>query len=178
MRLKDRIDYAKYIQSIDPAASSLLEVLLFYPVISAISSHRKAHRLYNKGYKTLARWISHRSRKKTGIEIHPGAKIGQYLFIDHGMGVVIGETAKIGDYVTIYHGATLGGTGQQKNCVRHPQVGNDVLIGAGAILLGPIHVGNGAKIGAGAVVLEDVKDYSTVVGSPALRTIRQKIKNK
>lgn len=176
MRLKDRIDYAKYIQTIDPAANSLIEVLLFYPVISAMSSHRKAHYLYQKGYKTLARWFSHRSRRKTGIEIHPGAKIGQYLFIDHGMGVVIGETASIGDYVTIYHGATLGGTGKEKGQVRHPQVGNNVLIGAGAILLGPISVGDGAKIGAGAIVLDNVKEYSTVVGSPALRTIRKKIK--
>lgn len=150
----------------DPVRPSRIEVLLCYPGIWAVINHRIAHFLYNKGHKLLARIISQVSRFLTGIEIHPGAKIGKGLFIDHGMGVVIGETAEVGDYVTIFHGTTLGGTGKDRG-KRHPTVGNNVLIGAGAKLLGPINVGDNAKIGAGAVVLRDIPHGATAVGVPA-----------
>jgi serine O-acetyltransferase len=150
----------------DPAAKSKLEVLLLYPSIQAIIFHRIAHMLYNHKMYFLARLISQFSRFITGIEIHPGAKIGKGLFIDHGMGVVIGETSEIGDNVTLYHGVTLGGTGKEKG-KRHPTIGNNVIIGAGAKVLGPISIGNGAKVGAGAVVLLDVPANSTAVGIPA-----------
>ncbi|MFL0268486.1 serine O-acetyltransferase EpsC [Candidatus Clostridium radicumherbarum] len=150
----------------DPAAKGKLEVLLLYPSMQAIIFHRIAHKLYNKKRYFLARFISQLSRFITGIEIHPGAKIGKGLFIDHGMGVVIGETSEIGDNVTLYHGVTLGGTGKEKG-KRHPTVGNNVIIGAGAKILGPIYIGNNVKIGASAVVLKDVPANSTAVGVPA-----------
>jgi serine O-acetyltransferase len=150
----------------DPAAKSVLEVFLLYPSIHALAMHRIAHSLYKRKIFLLARMISQFSRLVTGIEIHPGAKIGKGLFIDHGMGVVIGETSEIGDNVTIYHGVTLGGTGKDKG-KRHPTVGNNVVIGAGAKVLGPIYVGDNAKIGANAVVLKDVPYNSTAVGIPA-----------
>lgn len=137
-----------------------------YPMVDALLSHERAHRLYKKGYVTLARWVSHRNRRKTGIEIHPGATIGERLFIDHGMGIVIGETAEIGDDVTIYHGVTLGGRGNSKT-KRHPTVGDGVLLGAGSIILGPIAIGDYAKVGAGAIVLDPVDSGATVVGVPA-----------
>jgi serine O-acetyltransferase len=154
------------IMKIDPAAKSKLEVLLLYPSMQAIIFHRIAHNLYNRKRYFIARFISQFSRFVTGIEIHPGAKIGKGLFIDHGMGVVIGETSEIGDNVTLYHGVTLGGTGKE-NGKRHPTVGNNVIIGAGAKVLGPIYVGNNAKIGASAVVLKDVPANATAVGVPA-----------
>ena len=150
----------------DPAARSRIEVLLCYPGVHAMLFHRVAHWLWKRGFKLLARFISATSRFLTGIEIHPGATIGARFFIDHGMGVVIGETAKIGDDVTMYHGVTLGGTSLQAG-IRHPQVGNNVIIGAGAQLLGPIAVGDGARIGSNAVVVKDVEAGATMVGIPA-----------
>ena len=155
----------------DPAAKSRWEVLLCYPSVRAMAYHRLAHRLYQRGHVTLARWISQRSRHKTGIEIHPGATIGKGLFIDHGDGVVIGETTIIGDNVTLYQGVTLGGTGKDVG-KRHPTIGNNVLIGAGAKVLGPFTVGAGSKIGASAVVLKEVPENCTVVGNPG-RIVRR-----
>jgi serine O-acetyltransferase len=150
----------------DPVRPSRFEVLLCYPGIHALINHRIAHGLYKRGHRITARVISQISRFFTGIEIHPGAKIGRGLFIDHGMGVVIGETAEIGDNVTMFHGATLGGTGKDAG-KRHPTVGSNVIIGAGAKILGPVVVGDNAKIGAGAVVLKNVPEGSTAVGIPA-----------
>lgn len=156
----------------DPAARSTLEVKLCYPGLSALKAHRIANTLYKKGYIVLARWLSQRSRHKTGIEIHPGAEIGRRVFIDHGDGVVIGETTLIGDDVTIYQGVTLGGTGKDVG-KRHPTIGNGVTIGAGAKVLGPILVGDHSKIGAGAIVLKEVPPNCTVVGNPG-RIVRKK----
>lgn len=153
------------VMSRDPAAKSRFEVLLCYPSVRAMAYHRLAHRLYQRGHTTIARWISQRSRHKTGIEIHPGAQIGKGLFIDHGNGVVIGETTIIGDNVTIYQGVTLGGTGKDVG-KRHPTIGSNVVIGAGAKVLGPFTVGCGSKIGASAVVLKAVPPNCTVVGNP------------
>ena len=167
MFFKMIIEEARNILRKDPAAKNLLEVLLCYPGLKAIIYHRISHKLYKKKKYTLARIISQRARGITGIEIHPGAKIGKNLFIDHGMGIVIGETAEIGDNVTLYHGVTLGGIGGEPNKKRHPTVEDDVMIGAGAKVLGPITIGKGAKIGANAVVLDDVPPYTTVVGIPA-----------
>jgi len=150
----------------DPAAKSVWEVLFLYPSMQAIISFRLAHKLYNKKLYFIARVVSQFARFLTGIEIHPGARIGKGLFIDHGMGVVIGETAQVGDNVTIYHGVTLGGTGKEKG-KRHPTVGDNVVIGAGAKILGPVYIGTGAKVGANAVVLKDVPCNSTAVGIPA-----------
>ena len=155
----------------DPAAKSWIEVLLLYPTIHSLIAYRIAHRLYALKLYFLARLISQVSRFFTGIEIHPGAKIGKGLFIDHGMGVVIGETAEVGDNVVIYHGVTLGGTGKDKG-KRHPTVGNNVIIGTGAKVLGPINIGDGAKIGANSVVLNDVPTEATAVGIPAENKIK------
>ncbi|MCD6539356.1 MAG: serine O-acetyltransferase [Candidatus Omnitrophica bacterium] len=149
----------------DPAARTTGEVILCYPGLQAIWMHRVSHWFWRRGFKTFARFLSHISRFLTGIEIHPAAKIGRRFFIDHGAGVVIGETTEIGDDVLIYQGVVLGGTSQEKT-KRHPTIGNRVVIGAGAILLGPIKVGDGAKIGAGSVVIKDVPPNSTVVGVP------------
>jgi len=150
----------------DPAARSTLEVLLLYPGIRATQSHKKANYFYRHNMKFLARWISQRSRRKTGIEIHPGATIGKRLVIDHGMGIVIGETAEVGDDVLIYQGATLGGTGKDTG-KRHPTIGNNVLIGSGAKILGPFRVGDNCRIAANAVVLKEVPPNCTAVGVPA-----------
>ena len=150
----------------DPAARSKLEVFLFYPGVHALLWHRLAHRLYLRRHFFLARWISQRVRKKTGIEIHPGATIGRRLVIDHGMGIVIGETAEIGDDCLLYQGVTLGGTGKDQG-KRHPTLGNNVMVGSGARVLGPFKVGNNARIAAGAVVLSEVPPGSTAVGVPA-----------
>ena len=150
----------------DPAARSRLEVFFLYSGFKAVRSYRRAHRLLEKGHPFLARWISQRARHKTGIEIHPGAKIGKGLFIDHGMGVVIGETTEIGDNCTLYQDVTLGGTGKDKG-KRHPTLGNNVLVGAGAKVLGPMKIGDNARIAAGAVVLEEVPANATAVGVPA-----------
>lgn len=157
----------------DPAARSALEVFLLYPSIHALMNHRIAHKLYKRKHFFLARLFSQVSRFFTGIEIHPGATIGKGLFIDHGMGVVIGETAEIGDNVLIYHGVTLGGTGKDTG-KRHPTVGNNVVIGCGAKVLGPILIGNNVKIGANSVVLRDVPDESTTVGIPAVNKIKER----
>ena len=151
----------------DPAARTKLEVLLLYQSIHVLIFYRIAHGLYKIKLFFLARLISQLGRFFTGIEIHPGAKIGKGLFIDHGMGVVIGETAEIGDNVTIYHGVTLGGTGKDKG-KRHPTIGHKVIIGCGAKILGPISIGNGAKIGANSVVLKNVPKGKTAVGIPAV----------
>ena len=156
----------------DPAAKSRLEVLLCYPGLKAIRAHRRAHRHYLKGHMLMARLISQHARSRTGIEIHPGATIGEGLFIDHGDGVVIGETSVIGDNVTIYQGVTLGGTGKETG-KRHPNIGNGVTIGAGAKVLGPITIGDNSKVGAGAIVLRDVPPNCTVVGNPG-RVVKKK----
>lgn len=161
------IDEAKNIMDKDPAAKSLFQAIFYYPSLKAILYYRLSHRFYNKKKYTRSWIISQRARKKTGIEIHPGAKLGKNLFIDHGMGVVIGETAEVGNNVTMYHGVTLGGIGGEPNTKRHPTVEDDVIIGAGSKILGPITIGRGAKIGANAVVLKDVPPYTTAVGMPA-----------
>ncbi|MES1981920.1 MAG: serine O-acetyltransferase [Pseudomonadota bacterium] len=150
----------------DPAARSVFEVLTCYPGVHARIVHRAAHRLWHADLKWLARFVSHLGRMLTGIEIHPGAVIGRRFFIDHGMGVVIGETAEIGDDVTLYHGVTLGGT-SWKEGKRHPTLGNGVVVGAGAKILGPITIGEGAKIGSNAVVVKDVPAGATAAGIPA-----------
>jgi serine O-acetyltransferase len=149
----------------DPAVKSVFEVLLCYPGLHALIMHRIAHGLYRRRWFVVARLTSHLSRFLTGIEIHPGAKIGEGLFIDHGSGVVIGETAEIGDNVTIYQGVTLGGTGKEKG-KRHPTIGNNVVVSAGAKVLGSFTVGDNSRIGAGSVVLKEVPPDSTVVGVP------------
>jgi serine O-acetyltransferase len=150
----------------DPAARNTWEVITCYPGVHALLFHRAAHRLWTWGLKWLARLLSHLGRWFTGIEIHPGARIGRRFFIDHGMGVVIGETAEIGDDCTLYHGVTLGGTSWNKG-KRHPTLGDRVVIGAGAKILGPITVGAGAKIGSNAVVVKDVPEGATAIGIPA-----------
>ncbi len=158
---------AKYIASQDPAAIGPLQVFFMYPGYHAVRWHRISHWLHIHKLRTLARGISQFARFLTGVEIHPGAKIGKCLFIDHGMGIVIGETAEIGDYCNIYHGVTLGGTGKDKG-KRHPTLGNHVLVGAGAKILGPFTVGDNARIGGNAVVLKEVPPNATVVGVPGV----------
>ena len=150
----------------DPAAKNWIEVMLLYPSIHAIIFYRVAHFLYNHKIYFISRAISQLARFFTGIEIHPGAIIGKGLFIDHGMGVVIGETTEIGDNVTLYQGVTLGGTGKDKG-KRHPTLGDNVVVGSGAKILGPIKIGSSSKIGANAVVLKDVLAEATAVGIPA-----------
>jgi len=149
----------------DPAAKSTVEIFFCYPGFHAILLHRLSHRLHRAGFTLLARMLSQLNRTLTGIEIHPGAQIGRRCFIDHGMGIVIGETTEIGDDVLMYQGVTLGGTGKEKG-KRHPTIGNNVVIGTGAKILGNITIGNHSKIGAGSVVIRPVPDYSTVVGVP------------
>ncbi|HKI38808.1 MAG TPA: serine O-acetyltransferase, partial [Mycobacterium sp.] len=154
----------------DPAATSVLEILLCYPGFHAVLLHRLAHRLHVKGFRLIARIISQFGRACTGIEIHPGATIGRRCFIDHGMGVVIGETTEIGDDVLLYQGVTLGGTGNERG-KRHPTIGDNVVIGTGAKVLGNIVIGNHVRVGAGSVVIRSVPDNSTVVGVPG-RVVR------
>ncbi len=161
-RIKEDLEAAR---DRDPAAKNLFEMLLAYPGLHAIWLHRLAHRLWEMHIPVIPRLISHLNRQLTGIEIHPGAKIGRRVFIDHGMGVVIGETTEIGDDVTLYQGVTLGGTGKEKG-KRHPTVGNRVVIAAGAKVLGPIEIGDNARVGAGAVVVKSVPPDCTVVGVP------------
>ncbi|WP_081430691.1 serine O-acetyltransferase [Geobacillus kaustophilus] len=161
----------------DPAARSYLEVILTYSGLHAIWAHRIAHALYKRKFYFFARLISQISRFFTGIEIHPGAKIGRRFFIDHGMGVVIGETCEIGDNVTVYQGVTLGGTGKEKG-KRHPTIKDNCLIAAGAKVLGSITIGENSKIGAGSVVLKDVPPNSTVVGIPGRVVVRDGVKVK
>ncbi|MDO4894313.1 serine O-acetyltransferase [Moraxella sp.] len=174
-QLKDNIsDDINAVLAKDPAARTQAEVLLTYPGIHARILHRGAHALWNADRKFLARALSHFTRCTTGIEIHPAAKIGKRLFIDHGMGVVIGETAEIGDDVTLYHGVTLGGVSWEKGAKRHPTLGNNVVVGAGAKILGGFSVGNNAKIGSNAVVVKPVPDDATMVGSAARLIVKEK----
>ena len=160
--LKELYKAAENIKKKDPACRNVLEVIILYPGFHILVFHKIANFLYNKNIKFLARLISQIGRFLTGIEIHPGAKIGNNLFIDHGMGIVIGETATIGNNCTIYHNVTLGGTGKDKE-KRHPDIGNNVMVGAGSKILGPIKIGNNVKIGANATVLSNIPDNSTVV---------------
>ena len=166
-------DFLESIKSRDPAAKSVLSIVLTYPGVKAVFFHKFANLIYVAGFDLIARIISQTIRFFTGIEIHPGAKIGKNLFIDHGMGVVIGETSEIGDNVTIYHAVTLGGSSpsidseRQRHEKRHPTIGNDVVIGSGAQIIGPVNVGNGARIAANAVVVKDVPENATMVGIPA-----------
>ena len=174
-RLKEDLDA---VMERDPAARSRLEVFFLYSGFKAVRAHRRANWFYRRNLKFIARFISQHSRKKTGIEIHPAAKIGKGLFIDHGMGVVIGETTEIGDHCTLYQNVTLGGTGKDHG-KRHPTLGNNVLVGAGAKVLGPFKVGDNARVAAGAVVLDEVPPDATAVGVPA-RVVRiggQKVSN-
>ena len=164
--IKELYEDAKNIQEKDPAANNILYVIFLYQGFHILIYYRIAHFFYNHKLKFIARLISQIGRFATGIEIHPGAKIGRRLFIDHGMGIVIGETATIGNDCTIYHGVTLGGTGKDK-FKRHPDLGNNVMVGCGAKILGPIKIGNNVKIGANAVVLDEQCDNTTVVGIPA-----------
>ena len=150
----------------DPAARSKLSIFLLYPGVRAVIDYRIAHWFYKHGRFLIARYISQRSRRITGIEIHPGAQIGKRLVIDHGMGIVIGETTIIGDDCLLYQGVTLGGTGKEKG-KRHPTLGNNVLVGAGAKVLGPFKVGDNSRIAANAVVLNEIPDHATAVGAPA-----------
>lgn len=167
-RLREDI---RAVQDRDPAARGFLEVFLLYPGVKAIRMYRRAHFYYQHGWFFLARLVSQHAVRRTGIEIHPGAKIGRRLVIDHGTGIVIGETAEIGDDVLIYQGVTLGGTGKDVG-KRHPTVGNNVMISAGAKVLGPFKIGDNSRVAAGAVVLEEVPPNSTVVGVPA-KVVRQ-----
>ncbi len=166
-------DFIRSIKERDPAAKSTLSVILTYPGVKAVFFHRIANFFYIAGFDLLARIISQTTRFFTGIEIHPGAKIGKNLFIDHGMGVVIGETSEIGNDVTIYHAVTLGGISpsidseRQRHEKRHPTIGNNVVIGSGAQIIGPVKVGNGSRIAANAVVVNEVPEDSTMVGVPA-----------
>jgi serine O-acetyltransferase len=171
--LRDEIDATL---ARDPAARSRLEVVLCYPGFQALLYYRLAHWLWQRRWYLAGRFVSHVGRVMTGIEIHPGARIGRRLFIDHGMGVVIGETAEIGDDCTLYHGVTLGGTRptrEQGGQKRHPTIGNNVIVGSGAQVLGPFRVGDGARIGAASVVLKEVPEGATMVGNPARQVGRR-----
>ena len=160
------LEDARNIQRKDPAARSVLEVMLLYPGFHILVYHRIAHWLYGHKHFFLARWVSQHGRHRTGIEIHPGAKIGRCLFIDHGMGIVFGETTEIGDNCTLYQGVTLGGTGKDVG-KRHPTLGNNVMVGSGAKVLGPLTIEDNCKIAAGAVVLHSIPENCTAVGIPA-----------
>ncbi|MBR6572559.1 MAG: serine O-acetyltransferase [Clostridia bacterium] len=166
MFFKRTLEDIRAVKERDPAARSALEVYFLYPGVKAIRMYRRAHFFYTHKMYLIARYISQKAVRLTGIEIHPGAKIGRRLVIDHGTGVVIGETAEIGDDVLIYQGVTLGGTGKDTG-KRHPTIGNNVMISSGAKVLGPFKVGDNARIAAGAVVLEEVPENATVVGVPA-----------
>lgn len=168
---KRLIEDVNAVRERDPAARSFWEVFFLYPGVKAIRMHRRAHFYYKHNLKFLARYVSQRAVRKTGIEIHPGATIGRRLVIDHGVGIVIGETTEIGDDVLIYQGVTLGGTGKDVG-KRHPTIGNNVMISAGAKVLGPFKIGDNSRVAAGAVVLSEVPPNSTVVGVPA-RVVKQ-----
>ena len=171
--IKELYKDAKNILEKDPAANNIFEVMLLYPGFIVLVYHRIAHWLYNKGFRFIPRFISQFAKFITGIEIHPGAKIGRKLFIDHGSGIVIGETAEVGDNCIIYHGVTLGGRGNYKQ-KRHPTIGNNVLIGCGAKILGDIKIGNNVKIGAMALVLQDLDANATYVGIPSKKQVKNK----
>ena len=166
-------DFLESIKARDPAAKSILSIILTYPGVKAVFFHNISHFFYQAGFDLIARIISQATRFFTGIEIHPGAKIKKNLFIDHGMGVVIGETSEIGNNVTIYHAVTLGGispsinSSDQRNEKRHPTIGDDVVIGSGAQIIGPVKIGDASRIAANAVVVNDVPENSTMVGIPA-----------
>ena len=166
-------DYLESIKKRDPAAKSILSIILTYPGVKAVFFHQISNFFYKAGFDLIARIISQTVRFFTGIEIHPGAKLGKNLFIDHGMGVVIGETSEVGDNVTIYHAVTLGGSSpsidseKQRHEKRHPTIGHDVVIGSGAQIIGPVKVGNNSRIAANAVVVKDVPENATMVGIPA-----------
>ena len=167
---------ARNIMKKDPASRNVLEVIILYPGFHILVFHRFAHFLYKHKLLFLARLVSQIGRFFTGIEIHPGATIGMGTLIDHGSGVVIGETSIIGDRVTIYQGATIGATGNEKEFKRHPTLGNDIVVGSGAKILGPVNIGNHCKIGANSVVLSDMPEYSTAVGIPAkIKSNRYKV---
>lgn len=173
VRMMDR--FKKDVRAVldrDPAARGVLEAVLFSPGMHALWMHRLNHQLWNTNLKLLARILAHLTRMFTGVEIHPGARIGRRVVIDHGMGIVIGETAEVGDDVMMYHGVTLGGTGFTRE-KRHPTIGNNVLLGAHAIVLGPILVADGAKVGAGAVVTKPVPPGATAIGNPAQIIVRE-----
>ena len=167
------IEYLESIKKRDPAAKSILSIILTYPGVKAVFFHQISNFFYKAGFDLIARIISQTVRFFTGIEIHPGAKLGKNLFIDHGMGVVIGETSEVGDNVTIYHAVTLGGSSpsidseNQRHEKRHPTIGHDVVIGSGAQIIGPVKVGNNSRIAANAVVVKDVPENATMVGIPA-----------
>ena len=167
------IEYLESIKKRDPAAKSILSIILTYPGVKAVFFHQISNFFYKAGFDLVARIISQIVRFFTGIEIHPGAKLGKNLFIDHGMGVVIGETSEVGDNVTIYHAVTLGGSSpsidseKQRHEKRHPTIGHDVVIGSGAQIIGPVKVGNNSRIAANAVVVKDVPENATMVGIPA-----------
>ena len=167
------IVYLESIKKRDPAAKSILSIILTYPGVKAVFFHQISNFFYKAGFDLIARIISQTVRFFTGIEIHPGAKLGKNLFIDHGMGVVIGETSEVGDNVTIYHAVTLGGSSpsidseKQRQEKRHPTIGHDVVIGSGAQIIGPVKVGNNSRIAANAVVVKDVPENATMVGIPA-----------
>ncbi len=167
------IEYLESIKKRDPAAKSILSIILTYPGVKAVFFHQISNFFYKAGFDLVARIISQTVRFFTGIEIHPGAKLGKNLFIDHGMGVVIGETSEVGDNVTIYHAVTLGGSSpsidseKQRHEKRHPTIGHDVVIGSGAQIIGPVKVGNNSRIAANAVVVKDVPENATMVGIPA-----------
>ena len=167
------IEYLESIKKRDPAAKSILSIILTYPAVKAVFFHQISNFFYKAGFDLVARIISQTVRFFTGIEIHPGAKLGKNLFIDHGMGVVIGETSEVGDNVTIYHAVTLGGSSpsidseKQRHEKRHPTIGHDVVIGSGAQIIGPVKVGNNSRIAANAVVVKDVPENATMVGIPA-----------
>ena len=173
MCIRDRNDYLESIKKRDPAAKSILSIILTYPGVKAVFFHQISNFFYKAGFDLVARIISQIVRFFTGIEIHPGAKLGKNLFIDHGMGVVIGETSEVGDNVTIYHAVTLGGSSpsidseKQRHEKRHPTIGHDVVIGSGAQIIGPVKVGNNSRIAANAVVVKDVPENATMVGIPA-----------
>lgn len=169
--VKESRELIASIKGRDPAAPSAFQIKLLYSGYRAVMNHRKAHWFQKRGFYFIARYISQRTRHKTGIEIHPGAVIGRNLFIDHGMGVVIGETSEIGDNCTIYQGVTLGGTGNEKDKKRHPTLGDNVFVGSGAKILGAVKIGSGSKIGANAVVIHDLPENATAVG-PLARIVR------
>lgn len=177
MIFKDIRDDIDAILARDPAARSRLEVVLCYPGWHAVVLHRIAQAAWGANLRLLGRFVAHVARWLTGIEIHPAAKIGHRLFVDHGMGVVIGETAEIGDDVTLYQGVVLGGTSLEQG-KRHPSLGNGVIVGAGAKILGPVTVGDGARIGSNAVVLKNVTPGVTMVGVPALAVVRAPVKSR
>jgi len=166
--MKCTVEDVRAVKKFDPAASNCFMIYFTYPGVIALRRHRRAHKLWNKGFLNLARIISYRTRRITGIDIHPAAQIGHGVFIDHGMGTVIGETAVIGDNCVLYHGVTLGANTFEK-VDRHPKLGNNVIVYANATLIGPIHIGDHSIVAAGAVVVKDAPPYSKLIGIPAHR---------